>query len=432
MKAIFKFKYYQLLLPLIISYGFGNLNIKVGFSIKPYMVIVLLIFVLAANQINITRLRNYERAMIAYFIWYIATIVKLNYIKESLWYSGVIVLLLGSYYIIRGIIIKTPVRIIERYIKYAGLIICIASITYYIIGIASFNFYPTVTQQIRYGVMIDRYLFRFMGTINEPNITSIYLSLFFFFYLYNLKSKYCKLGLLLTSTCIILTLSRGAYVSFIITILITPLFSHNRILYIGKFFKNILIFTTLLFALNIVFLNYNIDILSPIQNRFSEIETDSGSGRLDLWECALNAFLNNPIMGIGLNGIRSYNIENYGSEFDNYTHNSYLEVLAESGLVGFILFIYMIASAYQHIYIICKKNKHAIYILATYTSIIFQMLFISIQHNEFIFFILLLIYRYGENSFTRCSSALVMHVPRSRTNSNENKLERLICNNQPM
>lgn len=76
--------------------------------------------------------------------------------------------------------------------------------------------------------------------------------------------------------------------------------------------------------------------------------SDRGAGRLDIWLVALNIIRSHPILGIGL--------DNFGRAFDRYladtsgprtfhivrgwgSHNMFLNVQAELGIIGFVLFV---------------------------------------------------------------------------------------------
>jgi O-antigen ligase len=75
--------------------------------------------------------------------------------------------------------------------------------------------------------------------------------------------------------------------------------------------------------------------LSSFQ-RFSTIGTELGtgdlSGRTIIWGDGLAAFQESPLIGVGSNMYRSVN------SLAKLAHNSYLSVLVETGLIGFILF----------------------------------------------------------------------------------------------
>lgn len=57
---------------------------------------------------------------------------------------------------------------------------------------------------------------------------------------------------------------------------------------------------------------------------------DGGAGRTTLWKMAFEQFRSSPVFGIGLGMF--YTTTNF------YVHNTYLLVLAETGIIGFILF----------------------------------------------------------------------------------------------
>jgi O-antigen ligase len=81
----------------------------------------------------------------------------------------------------------------------------------------------------------------------------------------------------------------------------------------------------------------------------------SGSGRTNLWTVAMNAFQTHPIGGIGAGNftvveqafaIRNVSLQRTSDVVLNHVvHNSYLHVLAELGLVGFVLFAFFLAGA---------------------------------------------------------------------------------------
>jgi O-antigen ligase len=83
-------------------------------------------------------------------------------------------------------------------------------------------------------------------------------------------------------------------------------------------------------------------------------------GRMSEYEVALRMFLDHPIVGIGY--------ENYAANYLNYSvrlgldprntersaHSLYLEVLAEQGILGFAMFVYVLYSAFSSL---SKSNK---------------------------------------------------------------------------
>jgi O-antigen ligase len=74
---------------------------------------------------------------------------------------------------------------------------------------------------------------------------------------------------------------------------------------------------------------------------------DAETSRFELWKAGQNAFLAHPILGIGSNQFREYSHEYGEISGDNRnknTHNTFLEVLVNNGLVGFAVFLLLIRS----------------------------------------------------------------------------------------
>ena len=64
----------------------------------------------------------------------------------------------------------------------------------------------------------------------------------------------------------------------------------------------------------------------------------SAQERVDLWEQSKQLFLSNPITGIGFGAFQ------FGEHTDNLkdTHNYYVKILVETGIIGFIVFLMML------------------------------------------------------------------------------------------
>ena len=93
--------------------------------------------------------------------------------------------------------------------------------------------------------------------------------------------------------------------------------------------------------------SFFIPIVSEVFKRFSSIGEDSESmTRFSMWALALHNFIKNPFLGIGWNGYK-YQFFQYlydpRTRAERYAflnaHNVYLQLLAETGFIGFSLFI---------------------------------------------------------------------------------------------
>lgn len=77
-------------------------------------------------------------------------------------------------------------------------------------------------------------------------------------------------------------------------------------------------------------------------------------GRFELLKIAINEFKKNPITGIGL--YRLYSIE----EAQSGIHSTYLSFLAETGILGFSILIFLILLIFQKSFKYIKLSKHIV------------------------------------------------------------------------
>ena len=104
--------------------------------------------------------------------------------------------------------------------------------------------------------------------------------------------------------------------------------------------------------------------LQLIIDRFFELGKDtSTTNRLKMWKLALEMFARKPLIG---NGWESFKYEYYlklntrqGSLYDYLdAHNVYLQVLAETGILGMSLFLVCIGSTFLTTYrVICARDR---------------------------------------------------------------------------
>ncbi len=82
--------------------------------------------------------------------------------------------------------------------------------------------------------------------------------------------------------------------------------------------------------------------LSRLGTTASELSEGDLNGRLSIWNQGLEAFRQHPFLGVGSDMYRSINIE------EKVGHNSFLSVLVELGLVGIVLFGFILADIVFH------------------------------------------------------------------------------------
>ncbi len=77
----------------------------------------------------------------------------------------------------------------------------------------------------------------------------------------------------------------------------------------------------------------------------SEVEDLSFGGRFKLWVAGVHVFVQKPILGVGTSGYKNAITPALGNAAQ-VAHNSYLSVLVEEGIPGFLLFMTMFAAVF--------------------------------------------------------------------------------------
>ncbi len=144
---------------------------------------------------------------------------------------------------------------------------------------------------------------------------------------------------------LVYSMSRGAWVTFslslvvaLITLFLSKSYVNNRKKRSNFGFVNLLIVAAVLFWIFVKIVNTEIydSIVINIESLISMQDNvgNSMSLRKHYFDLALEYFMNNPILGIG--------VTNFYQEVGKASHNSYLQILAESGLIGFGLYFFAV------------------------------------------------------------------------------------------
>ncbi|MFP7297452.1 O-antigen ligase family protein [Neobacillus niacini] len=365
----------------------ANYYIYVGFAIKPYMIFSFLFLMINIGVFYFHRLHLFEVAMLLFYLVYMFSGAFSLYPASSLRIICGIILYLLCYFIVKAVIGNAKDSVIERALSDVGIFFNGASLILYFVGLKSLGFVFEGDRVYQFGVMLDRDYPRLIGLLQDPNFFVFYNTLFFSYYLCDLKSKKNKLGLILCVFANILTFSRGgilvmALVFLIFIIIKNPLKQIKLVLGIV-----ISLFVTLYVAIGYM----KVDIFGILQSRIEDFSRDNGSGRFELWGRALDFFSSHMIIGIGAFNYSEYNLFKYGDDLE--VHNTFLAILSESGLVGmtcFCLFIFLLLlQLYQS-----KIHKNKPYLFLAFIGMILQMGFLSVIINDMFFLYIAIVTTY--------------------------------------
>lgn len=241
----------------------------------------------------------------------------------------------------------------------------------YFLGERTFN---SQTPNIANASINGQLILRPYGTFSHPNVLAGYLIIvMLFLLLFFQKIKFEKLllsiGIIFGTVALLLTFSRSAIFLWIIYLLIMFGFSIFK-KYKKGVFKSVGFIALLTILVIFIFQN------SLLAQRFSEtrLADESVVQRNELISQSSNMFINNPVLGIGINNF-----------FDNITypikskvlfiqpvHNIFLLTLAQTGMIGFLFLIYLFYKSFINV-LSCSKNKK--YLLMIIFAIIFLGMF---------------------------------------------------------
>ncbi|WP_161595850.1 O-antigen ligase family protein [Deferribacter desulfuricans] len=349
------------------------------------MIIAIWYSVLFLKNIKIS-FNTFEKILFLFFIYSITiTVFTSYYIENSIRLILGIILISVIYILSKNILCFLLQKGIsfKKVIIITALIINLVALILYIIGIYEIgNNFILYERERVYGVLIDRAIPRLIGTFSDPNFFVLANTFFFYYLLFMKKNLFEKLTFIIIVINIILTFSRGGIISLSIVLIIY--FVVNLIIVIirnfkiKKFFLKHLFFFIFLVGIIVFLINEDTLFKEMFIKRINSLS--EGSGRLEIWLHGLNFFYNNFLLGIGLYNFLPYNIHYYNNY--HYMHNTYLEVLVETGIVGFILYILFHIFLLIHILKMYKINKNYIIILLSYFSLFLQMFFLSSLINE--------------------------------------------------
>lgn len=157
--------------------------------------------------------------------------------------------------------------------------------------------------------------------------------------------KFLLLGLIMANTySIIFIYSRGAYVGLLVGMIILFLIKNRKLL--------IPIILVLVFW-QVVLPEKVIERIQGTKNEYGELD-QSSELRLVMWEKGIELFKQSPIFGIGF-GL--YRMKDFGTGLKD-THNIYVKILAEQGIIGIILFIFVVFAMCRQGFYLYKKGDN--------------------------------------------------------------------------
>lgn len=273
-------------------------------------------------------------------------------------------LFVGFLYLLRFLVYTSLLSIIYDLIKinllekkFLKIALAFTGLIFSFLGIFQYIFYPDIRVLSPLGW--DLHYYRLVGTFFDPNFSGLFLALLILFLLENFSAYLC----LLPFTSLLLTYSRSSYLAFSTGI--------SSLLFFKRKPK-------LIPVILLIFVSF-LSILPRAGGEGVKLgRVTSAFQRIESWKTAFEIWKKYPLFGIGFNNLR-YAKNKFGffeMEVDWKTshsgagiENSFLFVLATSGIFGLISFINFLTNIFL-------KTKAKI-IKASTVSLIIHSLFLN-------------------------------------------------------
>lgn len=356
----------------------GKFGIDLGFSLKPYMIFLMLFVIIHISVFYFEKLQLFEVALLLFYMTYSFSGAFSLYPSSSLRIILGISLYLACYFILKSILRNSNDSIIEKSLANVGIFFNITSLLLYVAGLKTLSLGSEGERISHLGVMVDRSYPRLIGLLQDPNFFVFYNTIFFAYFLCNANTFKNRLGLMLCLVTNLLTFSRGGLLALIIIFGIYILLNN-----MVKQFQILLgLAASLAIIAYIAIVQLKFDIFGILDSRINDFSNDGGSGRFELWGRAWDYFSSNIVLGIGAFNFSEYNSFQY--QDDLTVHNTFLDILSESGIIGFasyLLFISLVV--YQLIESRVYKKKP--YLFLAFIGFVFQMVSLSVIINDIFF-----------------------------------------------
>jgi putative inorganic carbon (hco3(-)) transporter len=143
------------------------------------------------------------------------------------------------------------------------------------------------------------------------------------------------------------TFSRGSYAAIIVCLFVLGALKDRKLLVIGAVFL----------------LTWQLIVPTAVRQRVEMTQTSNGKlessaeERVKLWQAAETSILSNPLLGTGY---ATYQLTNHVDNLTD-THNWYVKVLVETGLLGMIAVVFMLQQMVVMAYRLFKRAEDPLY-----------------------------------------------------------------------
>ena len=272
-------------------------------------------------------------------IWYIITLVRCVNIFEGLHSIFILILFLTLYISLENLVARDSF-LIDEFIRDMVIITVLVSV-YGLLQVGGIDF---IKWEVRNSPL---------STLGRRNFAAEYLVMvipYMYYLLIDKKKQWILyIPLVLSIIHLIFTFTRTSYIAFLISGVVFFVLAGKRV--------NVKVGVIVLLS----FLVFS----QPLFSGIKTFERGTVKSRMLIWNISLKMIKENPIMGVGPgNFVIVYPYYAIGEEralrgsslVVDSVHNDYLEVCAEAGIVGFVLFLYLLFSVFKASFVLYRGS----------------------------------------------------------------------------
>ncbi len=288
-------------------------------------------------------------------IWYILTLSRCVNIFEGFRSIFILILFITLYISLENLIAR-DIYLIDYFMKGVVIITVIISI-YGLLQVAGIDF-------VKWDIKNSP-----LSTLGRRNFAAEYLVMvipYVYYFIFKEKRNWLLYILLLLFILhLIFTFTRASYISFFVSCILFFILTGRRV----SINRKVIIFLCILFFSRIAF------------SDISTFERGTIKSRFLIWNVTLKMIKENPLMGVGPgNFVITYPYYAKGetkalkgpSLLVDSVHNDYLEVCAETGVVGLLLFLYLLFSFFRVSFVLYRgmEGKERVLIAGIISSVV--------------------------------------------------------------
>lgn len=334
--------------------SFGAADIRISEAIFIIVALAWVLNFLAESKIKLKR-SEIDFPLIIFFLWIILSF---------LWSSDIISAIVQSSRVLFGILLYfVTIQIINSEKRLRQAINLWVIVGFSIALIAIFEFFYTGLPYLVQNFMKKSYIFTRSlrsSVFLSPTLLGSYLNLCLFLFIGKLVNAKTTMRKIMSTAllfalflALLFTFSRGAWIGFFLG-LIYLLYKFKALMKFAV--VGLIIIFILVFIVGGVIRTV---VVERIMSFTAPEEDPAFQERLLLWRSTKKIILDHPILGVGIgNSAGKYEeLSHYYPTKYRYTHNLYLNITAELGLIGLALFLWLCVSIARAFFNFLRKTK---------------------------------------------------------------------------